>query len=306
MSSEPVAPADLQRIFLLPGEYHITKQPKFIATLLGSCVSICVRNMKNGSAGMNHFLHDIMPETDKTNIGRYGDSSTRYMIESLLKLDSCKKNYQAKIFGGGAVIKYLGIGFGIGSKNIMIAKKILSEYSIPIIENRVGGKQGIKIYFNTSDFAVAVRTIGPEVKDFSTRNIRVLVVDDSAMVRTLLTNVINDTEGMEVVGQAADAFEARDKMLSLDPDVISLDIIMPKLDGLKFLKKIMQFRPTPVVIVSTIAKEKSEVQNKAQMAGAVGVIDKDTLEIYNGPQKAKMTYIPLIRTAAKANVTRGR
>lgn len=304
--SDPIAPSDLQRVFLLPGEYHITKQPKFIATLLGSCVAVCIRNMKNGSAAMNHYLHDIVYNNDTVNIGRYGESSIRHIIESLYRLDAQSNHYQAKIYGGGAVVSHLGIGMGIGDKNIKIAENILSEYGIPIVERKVGGKKGMKIYFNTLDFSVITRPVGEEVKDFSSKNIRVLVVDDSPMVRKILTDIINSTDGMEVVGQAQDAYEARDKMLSLDPDVISLDIIMPRLDGLKFLEKIMKHNPKPVVIVSTIAKDKSEIEQKAKKLGAIGVIDKDKLEIYKGPQEAQRTYIPLIRTAASANIKRGR
>ena len=157
------------------------------------------------------------------------------------------------------MVSHLGIGMGIGDRNITIAKQVLSEYGIPIVESKVGGKKGIKIYYNTLDFSVVTKIVGEEVKDFSSKNIRVLVVDDSSLVRSILSEVINNTDGMEVVGQARDAFEARDKMLSLDPDVISLDIIMPKLDGLKFLEKIMKCKPTPVIIVSTIAKNKSEI-----------------------------------------------
>ena len=304
--TDPIAPSNMTRVFLLPGEYHMTKQPKFIATLLGSCVAVCIRNIKNGSAAMNHYLHDVIPESDQNNIGRYGDSSIRHIIDSLYKLDPIQGHYQAKIFGGGAVISHLGIGMGIGTKNITIAQKTLSDYGIPIVEHNVGGKKGMKIYFNTADFSVAVRPVGQEVKDFSSKNIRVLVVDDSPMVRDILSNIINDTSGMKVVGQAGDAFEARDKMLSLNPDVISLDIIMPKLDGLKLLEKIMKCIPSPVIIVSTIAKNKSEIEEKAKKLGAVGVIDKDTLEIYKGPKEAQRSYIPMIRTASAANIKRGK
>ncbi len=212
--TDPIAPPNMPRVFLLPGEYHLTKQSKFIATLLGSCVAVCIRNTKNGSAAMNHYLHDIMPETEKRNIGRFGDASIRHIVDSLFKLDSQSSHYQAKIFGGGSVVSHLGIGMGIGNKNIVIAKQVLAEYGIPIVESNVGGKKGMKIYFNTLDFSVDVRSVGQEVKDFSSKNIRVLVVDNFPLVRNILSQVINETPGMEVVGTAADVFESRDKMLS--------------------------------------------------------------------------------------------
>jgi chemotaxis receptor (MCP) glutamine deamidase CheD/CheY-like chemotaxis protein len=298
MTTDPIAPPNLERVFLMPGEYHVTKRPKFIATLLGSCVAVCLFNQRNGSAAMNHFIHKAPVEPNKSDIGRFGDLSTRYIIDSLLALDPVTGNYKAKIFGGGNVVGHLGAGVRIGEENIRMAKEILQEYRIPVVKSDTGGTRGRKIYFNTSDFSVVVRPTGEGRKDFTKKSIRVLVVDDSAIVRNILCRVIQSTEGMEVCGQAKDAFEARDMILSLDPDVISLDIIMPKLDGIKFLEKIMQHFPKPVVIVSTIAKDRSPVAQKAVKLGAVGVVDKDSLQIYKGLEIAKKDYIPMIRTAS--------
>lgn len=301
--SEIVAPNGLERVFLLPGEYHITKKPKFLATLLGSCVAVCLKNIKNGSAAMNHFVrHQSSP--GETMIGRFGDLSTKHIIERLMSLDRNPANFQAKIYGGGAVVGHLGLGIGIGENNIAVAKKVLEHYQIKIIEEDTGGKRGRKIYFNTQTFEVTTRLIGEERKDFTKQNIRVLIVDDSPLVRKILRRVIEATPGIEVAGEAGDAFEARDLIISEDPDVISLDIIMPRLDGLKFLQKIMEHFPKPVMIVSTIAKENSDIAKKAVQLGAVGVIDKDSLEIYKGLDKAKREYIPMIRTAANRKVTK--
>lgn len=301
-----VTPEGMDRVFLLPGEYHITKKPKFLATLLGSCVAVCIRNMKNGSAAMNHFVRDRAGAgmVDSTVIGRFGDLSTKHIIDRLMSLDSNSLNYQAKLYGGGAVVGHLGLGIGIGEQNIFSAREVLEGYKIRIVEEDVGGKQGRKIYFNTDSFTVATRLIGEERKDFTEKNIRVLIVDDSPIVRGILRKVIEASPGIEVAGEAADAFEARDLIISEDPDVISLDIIMPRLDGLKFLQKLMEHFPKPVMIVSTIAKEHSDIEKKAKALGAVGVIDKDSLDIYKGLEKAQRAYIPMIRTAAKRKVVK--
>lgn len=304
MLDDPMISSNLERVFLLPGEYHLTKSPKLLATLLGSCVAVCIKNTKNGTAAMNHYLHDIAPASDKSNIGRYGDSSILHMLQMLYKLDPDPTHYLAKIYGGGAVVSHLGVGMGIGDKNIRIAREILSQQNVAIVENKCGGNRGIKIYYNTQTFDVAVRPVGTEGKNFSKKNIRVLVVDDSATVRTIFKQIISQTEGMEVSGEAADAFEARDQILSLNPDVISLDIIMPRLDGLKFLEKIMHYKPIPVVIVSTIAKDNSKIKDKALTLGAVGVVDKDELNIYKSLSEAQRMYIPLLRTAALRNVAK--
>ena len=301
---EPYAPSDMERVFLLPSEYHVTKRPKFIATLLGSCVAVCVYNTVNGSAGMNHFIHDRSQNPNETNIGRFGDLATHHIIDTLYRLDRDPAHYRARIFGGGNVVSHLNAGMGIGTKNIAAAESVLKEYGIQITERKVGGRQGMKIYFNTSDFSVISRPVGEEKKDFSSRSIRVLVVDDSALVRSILTQVIGETPGMEVAGVAKDAFEARNLILSLKPDVVSLDIIMPRLDGLKFLDKLMRHFPIPVVIVSTIAKRQSDIEQKAKRLGAVGVIDKDSLEIYKGLDNARKSYIPMLKTAANTNIKR--
>jgi len=101
-----------------------------------------------------------------------------------------------------------------------------------------------------------------------------------------------------VCGEAGDAFMARDLVLELEPDVISLDIIMPGLDGLGFLEKLMRFRPMPVVIVSTIAKRGTPIAQRAKELGAKGIIDKDELELYKGISGARREYLAALKAAA--------
>ncbi len=301
MEAEPVGPTDLERVFLLPGEYHVTEKPKFLATLLGSCVAVCLYNKHNGSAALNHFVRDRSSAGDN-DIGRFGDLSIKHIVKGLKAFDPDPSHYEAKIYGGGNVVGHLNFGVNIGAQNISVAKEVLGELRIPIVEDDTGGGRGRKIYFNTSNFDVMTRFMGQEKRDFSKQDVRVLIVDDSMLVRSVLRGVIEQTPGMKVVAEASDAFEARDLIISTDPDVISLDIVMPKIDGLKFLEKIMGHYPKPVVIVSTIAKNNSDITKKAQKLGAVGVVDKDVLEIYKGQERAKKEYIPLLRMAADRKV----
>jgi two-component system, chemotaxis family, protein-glutamate methylesterase/glutaminase len=107
--------------------------------------------------------------------------------------------------------------------------------------------------------------------------IRVLVVDDSRMIRDVLTEILNDQPDIEVVGAAADAFEARDMIKSLQPDVITLDVEMPKMNGLEFLDKLMRARPTPVVMISSATERGSEVTFRALELGAVDFVTKPKL-----------------------------
>lgn len=106
------------------------------------------------------------------------------------------------------------------------------------------------------------------------RKIRVLVVDDSAIVRRILTDVLSKAPDLEVVGSAPDPYVARDKILALDPDVLTLDIEMPRMDGLTFLRKLMRFHPMPAVIVSSVAQKNCRAAVDAMAFGAVEVLAK--------------------------------
>lgn len=277
-----------------------------MATLLGSCVAVCLHHETKPYAAMNHYLLAVNPGGSEPEKGRFGDTSIENIVWLMKKLDENGK-MTAKIYGGAAVVSHLGTTTDIGGKNIEMARTILKRRGIPIVEEDVAGTRGRRIYYDTAANTVTVKTIAKteegeklmeKRRDLATRKTRVLVVDDSPLVRKILVKAISDTKDMEVCGQAGDAFEARDQILELDPDVISLDIIMPKLDGLKFLKSLSQHYPKPVVICSTIAKDQSQVSLKAREYGAVDVIDKDKLELYKGPDVIQRVYIPKIRMAA--------
>jgi two-component system chemotaxis response regulator CheB len=106
------------------------------------------------------------------------------------------------------------------------------------------------------------------------RPIRVLVVDDSAVVRQILTNELSRDSQVEVIGAAPDPYAARDKIVALQPDVITLDIEMPRMDGITFLRKLMHYHPMPVVVVSSLSPQGSELAIEALEAGAVEVLSK--------------------------------
>ena len=105
-------------------------------------------------------------------------------------------------------------------------------------------------------------------------NIRVLVVDDSAIVRKILTEALTGQPGLEVVGTAPDPYIARDKILALKPDVLTLDIEMPRMDGLTFLKKLMHFHPLPVIVISSLGQASCQTAMQALALGAVEVLAK--------------------------------
>jgi len=133
---------------------------------------------------------------------------------------------------------------------------------------------------------------------------RVVVVDDSALVRSLLTEIINRQADMECIGAASDPFAAREMIRNLNPDVITLDVEMPRMDGLDFLSKLMRLRPMPVVMVSTLTERGAEVTLKALELGAIDFVAKPKIGVADGLKQLAEEITDKIRTASKARVSR--
>ncbi len=132
--------------------------------------------------------------------------------------------------------------------------------------------------------------------------VKVLVVDDSALVRQLMTQLLEEDPGIKVVGSAADPYIARDKIKQLDPDVLTLDVEMPRMDGLTFLRNLMRLRPMPVVMVSTLTERGAQVTLDALSLGAVDFIAKPKLDIARGLTEYAGLLIEKVKQAAKARV----
>lgn len=135
--------------------------------------------------------------------------------------------------------------------------------------------------------------------------IKVLVVDDSALVRKLLSAIIDSYADLEVVGTAPDPYVAREKIKALNPDVLTLDVEMPRMDGLEFLEKLMRLRPMPVVMVSSLTDKNSEITLRALELGAVDFVTKPQLDIAAGLTEYGDDIADKIRAAAMANVRAG-
>jgi two-component system chemotaxis response regulator CheB len=132
---------------------------------------------------------------------------------------------------------------------------------------------------------------------------KVLVIDDSALIRSLLTEMINEQSDMEVVGAAPDPLIAREMIKQLNPDVLTLDVEMPKMDGLDFLEKLMRLRPMPVVMVSTLTEKGSEITLRALELGATDFVTKPKSGISNGMREYTDLITDKIRIASKARVS---
>jgi two-component system chemotaxis response regulator CheB len=133
---------------------------------------------------------------------------------------------------------------------------------------------------------------------------RVIVVDDSALVRGLLAEIINRQPDMECIGAAADPIVAREMIRNLDPDVITLDIEMPRMDGIDFLAKLMRLRPMPVVMVSTLTERGADITLRALELGAVDFVSKPKIGVADGLRQLGDDITDKIRTASRAHVRR--
>lgn len=132
--------------------------------------------------------------------------------------------------------------------------------------------------------------------------IKVLVVDDSAVMRSVLSELINRAPDMTVVGTASDPLIARELIKQMNPDVVTLDIEMPRMDGLEFLDKLMRLRPTPVIMISTMTDRGSEATFRALELGAVDFVTKPRLDAANGLKAASDEICDKIRAAHEARI----
>lgn len=291
--------------FLLPGDLITARGAAHVRTLLGSCVSICLSNLQRRLFAMTHFMLPNNPGHD--DLGRYGDSSTKKVLGALFAMDADPRHYAARVYGGAAVVKGGQVnGPGIGERNIQLALSLLEQQGIRIVDQDVGGDSGRKVDFWTEDDRVECRRIidqapgaAPQVSTGRRQagKLRVVVVDDSAVARVVLSKSISQA-GMHVVGEADNAFRAREVVLETEPDVITLDLEMPRLDGLAFLRQLMKHFPLPVVVVSSSAPSGSDRARQALEAGAEAVVDKADLDMTGGGGNVEKVLIPRIRLAA--------
>jgi len=141
-------------------------------------------------------------------------------------------------------------------------------------------------------------------EDFELKKIRVLVVDDSALVRSLLAEIINRQPDMECVGSANDPLIAREMIRELNPDVLTLDIEMPRMDGLDFLGRLMRLRPMPVLMISTLTERGAEVTMRALELGAVDFVAKPRIGVADGLSELSSQIVEKVRIASAAHIKR--
>lgn len=135
------------------------------------------------------------------------------------------------------------------------------------------------------------------------KTISVLIIDDSELIRSLLTEIINQDPNLEVIGTAIDPIDARSKIKELNPDVLTLDIEMPRMDGITFLEKLIRLRPMPVVMISTLTEKGAEVTLEALQLGAIDYIPKPKLDVRTALPILTQEINSKIKHAARANIS---
>jgi two-component system, chemotaxis family, protein-glutamate methylesterase/glutaminase len=131
--------------------------------------------------------------------------------------------------------------------------------------------------------------------------IKALVIDDSLVIRNVLTEILNSSPAIEVVGTAEDPYVARELIKQLNPDVLTLDIEMPRMDGITFLRNLMRLRPMPVVMISALTESNAEVTLTALSLGAVDFIAKPAGDTEEGMNEYAEEIIAKVIMASKAN-----
>jgi two-component system chemotaxis response regulator CheB len=131
---------------------------------------------------------------------------------------------------------------------------------------------------------------------------KVLIVDDSALIRSVMSEIVNSQPDMEVVGVAPDPLVARELIKKTNPDVLTLDVEMPKMDGLDFLEKLMRLRPMPVLMVSSLTERGSEITMRALELGAVDFVTKPKISIQSGMREYTELITDKIRAASRARI----
>jgi two-component system chemotaxis response regulator CheB len=288
----------------------VREEPTVIATLLGSCVAVCLFNKALKIAGMNHYMLSHAPPGEP-DTGKFGDYATETLIKMMLSYDADLGNINASVVGGGNVVGHLSFGMAMGARNIEVAQEVLKKHRINVVYRDVGGEKGRKLYFESwtgrlnilpIERTSASHRIIEIARKLIVKKIRVLIVDDSEVIRSAIREALMKDPMIEVVAEAANPFEAREALLAFNPDVMCLDIIMPKLDGLTFLKKLFMYRPLPVIIISSVAQAGSKNREQALTLGAVGVFDKTELGMYSRSEKLGEILSAEIKKAAATRV----
>ncbi|MEX0798056.1 MAG: chemotaxis-specific protein-glutamate methyltransferase CheB [Bacteriovoracaceae bacterium] len=281
------------------GEVIVSSKGTVLQTTLGSCVSVCLFDPVTGVGGM---IHCASPLQSATHSGRNCSSSLEDLFYGLSKISSRPlSSYKAKVVGGA---NEKASQFGVGEDNVKSVLEILKREKIEIVGEDTGGTRGRTLLFfpstgklKVSEVACALalakarekvsreqepreqkRTSLETPKMKTSGKTKVFIIDDSKTIQVLLKRILSKDTSIEVVGVASDPIEAMAKMKNLSVDVLTLDINMPKMNGMEFLKEFMPKRPMPVVLISALSLHDGNAVLNCLELGAVDYIQKPKFE----------------------------
>jgi two-component system chemotaxis response regulator CheB len=298
------ARAAAREVFLQPGEYFAGDASHRIRTLLGSCISITLWSPLARVGAMSHCLLPTRGRADVDGVrglalreldARYADEALHLMLHELERRHVRASQCRAKVFGGGDMFpaqKHAGV-VAVGRRNGEAARELLQAHGIELVSENLFGEGHRQMVF---DVASGGRYVMSAIK--------VMVVDDSAVVRQVVAGLLGAAPGIEVLAAVADPVLAIERLKQAWPDVIVLDVEMPRMDGITFLRKLMAERPTPVVICSTLTEKGAKTTMEALAAGAVAIVTKPRLGLKQFLNEAGEELVATVRAAARANLRR--
>lgn len=257
-----------ERMDIKASEIIVTQKPSLICAEVDSSVCVCLFAEDGRGGGVAHYSFD-------------GDLLIEKLIQDLCKLlGVLSKQLKAKVIGGAELS-----GGKVGSVNIAVSKKILSKYQISIVGEDTGGLKGREIIFNVSTGRLQSAYLQKQSGNVEKVNVlvkkskvRVLIVDDSKTIRNLLVKILQDDPKIEIVGQAEDPIKAEFLLPTARPDVITLDVHMPRMTGVQWLKKILPKYRIPVVMITSLELKDGNEVFEALELGAVDYIQKPSMK----------------------------
>ncbi len=296
---------------LLPSEYYVTAGNTVMLTVLGSCVAACLHDPEAGVAGMNHFM---LPETAEgggsaADAMRYGTHAMEVLLRELLRAGARRERLQAKVFGGAAVLANM-TALNIGERNAEFVLRYLCREGIDVHAQDLGAAgPAASASCRTAARSRSACSAGRRRSHERRTDARTRGPQDPRAVRgrfgadpQVMTEIINEQPDMEMVGAAADPLIAREPDQGARPDVLTLDVEMPRMDGLDFLERLMRLRPMPVVMVSSLTERGSEISLRALELGAVDFVTKPRLGMRDGLLQYAAEIGDKIRAAACARL----
>jgi two-component system chemotaxis response regulator CheB len=292
-----------KRIELQPGEVVVTSEPMRITTILGSCVAVCIFDRKLKISGMNHFLLAQPPsKEDEQNFPhKYAKTAILELLRRFKKAGSHPRDLDVKIAGGANIGggPDSSIPAAVGKDNIETTRRILAGFNLNITAEDVGGFRGRRIELNTTTGELRLQRFKESEAEKNKKKIRVLIIDDSKTMRMILKKVIESSPDCEVCGEAEDVSQAILIRKKIKPDVITLDLNLPGLDGASYLKQYMPTDPVPTLIVTSYSSTDSPQVLEALAAGAFDHVGKQNCE----SQAYAENLLSLVRAA---NESRGK